>query len=124
LYRAALESKNDPIAINSYRGVDNRGNALYEKKINPAVTLIERVHKALRDYGEDLIASRKAKAKLNQEHDHKKPDQIRRELEEKLKNAVIVVAANTQELSNRTSGSLPMPKIDITEVPLPPEDDE
>ena len=81
LQRAQTEPNSEDIVIDSYRGVDKEGNALYEKKVNPAHAFSERVHKIIQSVGRELVATREARAKLSQDKPRESPDEFARKIE-------------------------------------------
>jgi hypothetical protein len=81
LMRAQSEPGADKIVVDSYRGVDKEGNALYEKKVNPSISFSQSVQKILQAIGKELIATREAKAKLKQAKGAPGPDEFVRVVE-------------------------------------------
>jgi len=97
--RALMETSRDKLVVESYRGVDKEGNALFESKIHPAILLAERVNKILHDIGEDLIATRKAKAKLDKEGSSEGPDAALARIKARMKEAEIEVTSRSKKIA-------------------------
>lgn len=97
--RALMETSRDKLVVESYRGVDKEGNALYESKIHPAVLLAERVNKILHEIGEDLIATKKAKAKLDKEPSSEGPDARLARIKDRMKEAEIEVTSRSKKIA-------------------------
>lgn len=100
--RALMEAARDKTVVESYRGVDKEGNALYENKIHPALLLAERINKILHEIGEDLIATKKAKAKLETEQSTEGPDAQLARIKARMAEAEI-------EIKNRANKIINMP---------------
>jgi len=97
--RALMETSRDKLVVESYRGVDKEGNALYESKIHPAVMLAERVNKILHEIGEDLIATKKAKAKLDKDGSTEGPDAQFARIKARMKEAEIEVTSRSKKIA-------------------------
>jgi len=108
--RALLEAGEDRVIIESYRGVDKEGNSLWEKKLNPALSFAEKVKSILHDIGEDLIATKKAKAKLATGSAPPGPDEYARQVEAKIQEQIKEIEAKTRVLGEKARKTLPPPE--------------
>lgn len=66
LQRAMSDDDAGEVVIESYRGIDKEGNALYERKVNPLLVFARDVQRVLQSIGKDLVATKEAKIKLSQ----------------------------------------------------------
>jgi len=98
--RALMEAARDKTVVESYRGVDKEGNALYENKIHPALLLAERINKILHEIGEDLIATKKAKAKLEIEQTSEGPDAALARIKARMAEAEIEIKNRSNKIIN------------------------
>lgn len=127
--RGLIESTNG-VVVESYRGVDKAGNVLYEKKLNPALEFVEKARKVLHDIGEDLIATRKAKFKL--EIGARKaigPEETLKRIEDKIAKIKAAVGTKVDEIPQDQIIDAEFVKTITSPLPPPPivpddEDDE
>lgn len=98
--RALMEAARDKTVVDSYRGVDKEGNALYESKIHPALLLAERINKILHEIGEDLVATKKAKAKLDKEGSTEGPDAQLARIKARIAEATVVINERSDRIVN------------------------
>ena len=83
--RALIEANEGPVVVESFRGVDRQGNALVEKKVNPALAFFMKSQDKIREIGDELLATRKARAKLGDGDRPLGPEEYARQVEAKIK---------------------------------------
>jgi hypothetical protein len=81
LQRAMSEDGVEEVVIDSFRGVDKEGNALYERKVNPLLIFARDVQRILQSIGKDLVATREAKLRLSQNRVTAGPEEALRIIE-------------------------------------------
>jgi len=96
--RAMSEAGTTPVVVESYRGVDTEGNALYELKVNPAIMLADRALKTIQTIGKELIATREAKVKLSREREDVGPEERLRLVQKKIEDTINKVKNKEQQI--------------------------
>ena len=120
LRRAWAEAAEDTVVIESFRGVDKEGNALFEKKVNPALAYADKLVESTRKIGEELIASKRAKAKLSTEGGVMGPEEKLRKAEARIED----VQKKMKDWAQRLIKENPPSSTSIEPSVEPPKADE
>ena len=101
LQRAMSEENSEMVVVESYRGVDKEGNALYELKVNPTLAFAKDVQRILQSIGKDLVATKEAKLRLSQAKAQAGPEEALRIIEAAFKVSDADVEVKTERIREK-----------------------
>lgn len=101
LQRAMSEERAVEVAIESYRGIDKEGNALYERKVNPLLMFARDVQRILQSIGKDLVATKEARLRLSQHKPGVGPEEALQLIEAQFKVSDEEVESKSQKIRDK-----------------------